>query len=68
MTSLLQDDQDEAKEIFDIVSDSREDLAPGIGGFDRFLNRDSFSVKRHATVAQKDARLVSQKLVDLLYI
>ena len=49
------------------MSDSRdEDFAASAGWLDRFLHRNNFSVRRHTTVAQKDARHFTQKLVNFV--
>ncbi|KAM4625025.1 uncharacterized protein ACJ7VT_003510 [Polymixia lowei] len=54
-----------AKEIYATVSDSNgEYFVASPGWLDRFLNRNDFSARRRTTLAQKDARHFTEKLVN----
>ncbi|KAL2087486.1 hypothetical protein ACEWY4_016314 [Coilia grayii] len=57
-----------AKEIFGYVSDSKNDetFTASAGWLRRFLKRNDFSVRRRTTVAQKDARHFTEKLVNFI--
>ncbi|KAG1968293.1 pogo transposable element with KRAB domain [Pimephales promelas] len=55
-----------AKEVYETVSDSRNRFTASAGWLDRFLQRNDFSVRRRTTVAQKDARHLTEKLVNFV--
>ncbi|GAA6076828.1 uncharacterized protein LOC121718798 isoform X1 [Tachysurus ichikawai] len=55
----------ETKEVYATVSDGRdeESFTANAGWLDKFLKRNDFSVRRRTTVAQKDAKHFTEKLV-----
>lgn len=57
-----------AKEVYATVSDGRdeESFTASAGWLDKFLKRNDFSVRRRTTVAQKDAKHFTEKLVNFV--
>ncbi|GAA6087522.1 zinc finger protein 540-like [Tachysurus ichikawai] len=57
-----------AKEVYATVSDGRdeESFTASAGWLDKFLKRYDFSFRRHTTVAQKDAKHFTEKLVNFV--
>uniref|UniRef100_A0A673H0R0 HTH CENPB-type domain-containing protein n=1 Tax=Sinocyclocheilus rhinocerous TaxID=307959 RepID=A0A673H0R0_9TELE len=57
-----------AKEVYATVSDGRdeESFTASAGWLDKFLRRNDFSVRRRTTVAQKDAKHFTEKLVNFV--
>uniref|UniRef100_A0A6Q2ZKZ2 HTH CENPB-type domain-containing protein n=1 Tax=Esox lucius TaxID=8010 RepID=A0A6Q2ZKZ2_ESOLU len=57
-----------AKEVYATVSDGRDEdrFTASAGWLDKFLKRNDFSVRRRTTVAQKDAKHFTEKLVNFV--
>uniref|UniRef100_A0A672IHH5 HTH CENPB-type domain-containing protein n=1 Tax=Salarias fasciatus TaxID=181472 RepID=A0A672IHH5_SALFA len=56
-----------AKEMFTTVSDSSDErFSASAGWLDRFLHRNNFTCRRRTTVAQKDAKEFTEKLVKFV--
>lgn len=56
------------KELYDVMNPcSDENFLASSGWLHRFMKRNDFSLRRRTTVAQKDARHFTEKLVNFVY-
>lgn len=55
-----------AKELYQTIADNEKPFAASAGWLDRFLKRNGFSVRRHTTLAQKEAGQCTEKLVNFV--
>ncbi|KAL2102513.1 hypothetical protein ACEWY4_001681 [Coilia grayii] len=59
--------KEKAKQLYATVSDSRdEEFAASVGWLNRFLRRNNFTCRRRTTIAQKDAKEFTDKLVKFV--
>ncbi|KAL2091434.1 hypothetical protein ACEWY4_013697 [Coilia grayii] len=59
--------REKAKQLYATVSDSRdEEFSASVGWLNRFLRRNNFTCRRRTTIAQKDAKEFTDKLVKFV--